>query len=44
MAKLLLVDDDTELSGVLGEWLQIENFTVEAAETGEDAFVSSQAL
>lgn len=37
MAKLLLVDDDTELLGVLGEWLQIENFTVEAAETGEDA-------
>ena len=37
MAKILLVDDDTELTSVLGEWLESEGYIVESAENGEEA-------
>ena len=37
MAKILLVDDDTELTAVLGEWLESEGYIVESAENGEEA-------
>jgi DNA-binding response OmpR family regulator len=35
MAKVLLVDDDMELSGMLREYLEREGFTVEAVHDGE---------
>ncbi|MBN8659033.1 MAG: response regulator transcription factor [Candidatus Obscuribacter phosphatis] len=37
MSKILLVDDDTELTSVLGEWLEGEGYIVESADCGEDA-------
>lgn len=37
MAKILLVDDDTDMTAVLGEWLEGEGYIVESAENGEDA-------
>jgi OmpR-family two-component system manganese-sensing response regulator len=37
MPKLLLVDDDVELVRSLSRWLQAENYTVDAAHSGEDA-------
>jgi OmpR-family two-component system manganese-sensing response regulator len=37
MPKLLLVDDDVELVRSLSRWLQTENYTVDAAYSGEDA-------
>jgi DNA-binding response OmpR family regulator len=37
MSKILLVDDDTELTSVLGEWLEGEGYIVEASDCGEDA-------
>jgi len=37
MAKLLLVDDDEELSSILSEWLATEGNIVECANCGEDA-------
>jgi DNA-binding response OmpR family regulator len=35
MAHILIVDDDTELSGMLGEYLEPEGFTVERAFDGK---------
>jgi len=37
MAKLLLVDDDEELTSILSEWLATEGNIVECANCGEDA-------
>lgn len=37
MAKLLLVDDDDELTSILSEWLATEGNIVECANCGEDA-------
>ena len=37
MAKLLIVDDDEELSSILSEWLSTEGNIVEVANCGEDA-------
>lgn len=36
MAKILIVEDDTELAKSIADWLTLENHTVEHAETGED--------
>lgn len=37
MAKILLVEDNVGLSGVLVPWLKSQNYSVDLAETGEDA-------
>jgi DNA-binding response OmpR family regulator len=37
MAKLLLVDDDKKLLGLLTDWLTHQDFTVEAVESGKEA-------
>lgn len=37
MSKLLIVDDDTELTAVLAEWLDGEGYIVEQADNGSDA-------
>lgn len=37
MAKILLVEDDWQLSKKLSEWLTLENHLVETASSGEDA-------
>ncbi|NJL72213.1 MAG: hypothetical protein HC888_11845 [Candidatus Competibacteraceae bacterium] len=44
MAKILLVDDDTELTSVLGEWLESEGYIVESAENGEEALFAPGPL
>jgi DNA-binding response OmpR family regulator len=37
MAKILLVEDDSQLSKKLGEWLTLEHHLVEIVSSGEDA-------
>lgn len=37
MSKILLTDDDVELTAVLGEWLEGEGYIVESVHTGEEA-------
>lgn len=37
MSKLLIVDDDTELTEVLAEWLEGEGYIVEQSDNGADA-------
>jgi OmpR-family two-component system manganese-sensing response regulator len=37
MAKILVVDDDKELTKALNEYLSLQNYVIEAVHTGEDA-------
>ena len=43
-AKLLLIDDDTELSGMLSAFLELHGFTVSTAANGEDGVAIIPAL
>lgn len=40
MAKLLLVEDDVELTAQIRTWLEIERYTVDVAHTGQQAMNS----
>src|SRR5262249_57455246 len=37
MAKILVVEDDLELSGVIGDWLAAENHSVDIVHNGQEA-------
>jgi len=37
MAKILVVEDDLELSGVIGDWLAAENHSVDIVHDGQEA-------
>src|SRR5215510_14437958 len=37
MAKILLIEDDTDLTAKLSDWFKSENYVIDVATTGEDA-------
>jgi two-component system response regulator CpxR len=43
MSRLLVIDDDRELTAMLAEYLEPEGFVVEAAHTGEDGLAQALA-
>ena len=43
MPKLLLVDDDREMTAMLAEYLSMEGFAVDVAATGHDGLVKAQS-
>jgi CheY-like chemotaxis protein len=43
MARILVIDDDRDLTAMLAEYLEPEGFIVDAAHTGEDGLVQALA-